>query len=67
MGGREFDPDDPETEAALTDLKEQARRFGSNVIELPYPGRLVVYYGTNHDYQYEASSLRPEVHSVGEV
>jgi len=60
MGRLEIAPDDLTAEAQIEALRQKATELGSNVIPLMNPGQpIVVYYGTNHDYQYEAPKLEP--------
>jgi len=57
MGKVEFDADDPDLVDKLRSLEFRARMFGSDVVQVVYPGTgMQVFVGTNHPHQYEADS-----------
>ena len=57
MGKVEFEADDPDLAGKLRALEHIASMFGSDVVQVVYPGMaLQVFVGTNHPHQYEADS-----------
>lgn len=59
MGRVEFDTNDPDLTEKLRSLEHRAKLFGSNVVQVVYPGtKLQVFVGTNHAHQYKADTVK---------